>query len=86
MERRELKCLSQEASSPFNIAHSLLPHCMLPLIVHLYNSNLYIDWKILSVKKEPIQSVFLTQNAQSILPHTGNSDAMRLLTFSLSAS
>ena len=67
---------TQEASSPFNVAHSLLSHCIL-LIVYImliYNhlSLVGVEWKILSVKKEPILSVFHTRSAQSILPHTGN--------------
>ena len=31
-----------------------------------------VDWKILSIRKEPMLSGFLTLNAQSILPYAGN--------------
>ena len=31
-----------------------------------------VDWKILSIRKEPMLSGFLIVNAQSILPHAGN--------------
>ena len=35
-------------------------------------TRLVVDWKILSIRKEPMLSCFLTLIAQSILPHTGN--------------
>jgi len=31
-----------------------------------------VDWKILSIRKEPMLSGLLTLNVQSILPHAGN--------------
>ena len=74
----------------------LLPHCIITSLytayciysAHITIYQLYLigfDWKILSVRKELIPSVFLTLNAQSIMSHTGNLDAMRLLAYSVSA-
>ena len=44
-------------------------HTWQPLSMCHQNSDIGVDWKILSIRKESMLNGFLTRNAQSILPY-----------------